>query len=191
MKKIFFYIIILIIFISGMYLVISRKVPDNKDFNLSSYENIKVGYQIKYPSSWYIVVKNDAFFYIENKTNIKRGVPMAIDESDIGISTWKVSYSTIDEYMTDPTFSGLLKTTDAGRRLSDTNNVSLMNIGGRKIRVLKLHNLTGSYQEIYKFIYNNVLYDISFGSGSQIQYYKDYKILTDMISSITFSDISK
>ena len=156
-----------------------------------NYKNAEAGYSMDYPSSWYVdhdeSAKTFANFSIKNNIDAvlsESGFALKQNGSWISISaTYEINYATIDDFTKDGKKYGLPKD-EIQRRL---NNISLMNIGGKSLRVLKLDN-PDKTNDGYSFIYNNKSYQINFMSGSQSQHILGSKVFTDLMASFKFLD---
>jgi len=176
-------------------------VTTTQNVPTKTYNNTEAGYSINYPSNWQVpkIVeqsKDSSFdrFEIQNIPNVVIPSDMSFNLKNNGSlivlevhsDTPSAKLATVDDWVkTDE----LLTQQQIQQRLS---YISLMNIGGKNIRVLKLINseeLSNSNSNDiiteYDFIYNGKTYSMSFQSGSQSQYSLDSTTFNNFMASFT------
>lgn len=162
---------------------------------VKTHINLNAGYQVSYPSDWYIKNSDTAMstsgynsFVIQNRKNaVRSGSDFSLETDgsyiSIGVNS-NMNYSNYEEFIKDPK-TDLPKSAKEARLAK----LKMINIGGKTLQVFGGEwdgkTLPG---DSYDFVYNKKLYSLGFGSGSKEQYYKDKKIFEDMVSSFKFLD---
>ncbi|MFA6999721.1 MAG: hypothetical protein WC241_01245 [Candidatus Paceibacterota bacterium] len=158
--------------------------------------NINAGYQVEYPSDWYVksvdtkISPNgnygyNAFIIQNTKDAVLPGSDFTLKANgsyiNISVDT-NMNYSNYEEFMKDPK-------TDLPKLAKDERiaNLEMINIGGKTLQGLNSFK-NGISGGSYTFIYNKKQYQIGIDSGSENQFVKDKKIFEDMVSSFKFID---
>lgn len=157
--------------------------------------NVNAGYQIEYPSDWYVKISDTTMsasgynsFVIQNtKDAVLSGSDFGLktDGSYINISVNNnMNYSNYEEFMKDPK-TDLPKSAKEARLAK----LKMINIGGKILQAFGGEwDGTTLPGDSYDFVYNKKLYSLGFESGSKEQYYKDKNIFDNMVSSFKFLD---
>jgi len=175
---------------------------DTKKEGMKTQVNVNAGYQIDYPSDWYVkssdtkIQSNGNYGY--NSFVIQNTKDAVLPGSDFGLKTdgsyinisvdTNMNYANYEEFIKDPKTN--LPESMKVQRLA---NLEMINIGGKTLQVftgLKTSSSTIK-GKLYNFIYNNKQYSLSIISGSETQFNKDKKVFEDMISSFKFINQEK
>lgn len=154
--------------------------------------NANAGYQVEYPSDWYVKSSDTTISGGHNSFNILNTKDAVLPGSDftlkangsyinISVNT-NMNYSNYEEFIKDPK-------TDLPKLAKDERiaNLKIINIGGKTLQGLNSFK-NGISGGSYVFIYNKKLFDIGISSGSEEQFTKDKKVFEDMVSSFKFLD---
>ncbi len=166
-------------------------IPEINNTSLKIYKNSKVGYEVSYPTNWYIdqntalgneLEKNDTI-NIKNRVDaVKPGGDFEMLENGSMISievNGDMNYASYEEFIKDPKWYLSEKTIN--ERLASIETVI---IDGKKFQAFTgIKTPNSSPMATYSFIYNGNLYKISYISGSKEQYNLDYPVFNDFILS--------
>lgn len=168
---------------------------NNSLVKTKTYINSNAGYQANYPTNW-VVVNSDTTvsssgdynsFTIKNKKDATlpgSNSKLRINDSYIQINVNKnMDYSNYEEFIKDPKY--MLGSNVIAERLA---NLKMVNIGGKTLQAFTGVNVPASTTRgrLYSFVYNKILYSITFASGSEGQFNTDKKIFDDLVSSFEF-----
>jgi hypothetical protein len=180
-----------ILFIVAIFALCILSSCNQNDDVLSSdkitYVDHSFGYQLDYPASWFETISssdNYASFVIKNKKDaVEIGYDFVLKASGslltIGVTN-NIDYQDYEEFIKN---SGTTIDVIAERMA----NIEIVIIGGKSLKVFTgLKTLDSADSDLYAFVYNRKLYNISFQSGSNEQFIKDKKIFDEIFSSFKF-----